>query len=237
VGPKRRATATGRNAWIREAERAIGQRFRNPTLLRAALTHPSVGPEGRTFERLAFLGDAVLGLLVGLHLYRTFADLGPGGLTQLRASIVNRRTLAEAATDCGLPALLRLGRSEEPAGRQRAALLAATFEAVVAAFFLDRGLPAATRFLNRHLRRLHHPDIAFDAKSRLQRLLQAATKSLPRYVLLHVTGPPHARRFQVAVKIGGRLLGRGTGGSRREAEESAARTALASLHGDPKILR
>ncbi len=225
------------DSWLQQAERKLGQRFRSRALLRAALTHPSAGREGRAFERLEFLGDAILTLLLSLHLYRNYPDLSPGGLTRLRASIVNRTKLAQAAMQLGLPVMLRLGKSEEPDGRHRSALLAAAFEAVVAALFLDRGLRGVTKFLQQHLLPLFPPDASLDSKSELQTLLQAMLKIPPRYRLLRHWGPPHARRFAVEVEVRGQRLGRGEGQSRREAEQGAARSALGYLRDHHNILR
>lgn len=226
-----------KDVWVQEAERKLGHRFRSRALLRAALTHPSAGEGGRTFDRLEFLGDAILTLLVGLHLYQSYPDLPPGDLTRLRASMVNRDTLAQAATQLGLPPLLRLGKGEEPDGRQRPSLLAAAFEALVAALYLDRGLRTVTRFLTRHLLPLLCPDASADPKSELQTRLQSVLKRAPRYRLLHHWGPPHAPRFEVEVEAAGQRLGRGKGGTRREAERAAARAALAYIRENHKILR
>jgi ribonuclease-3 len=226
-----------KDPWINEAETKLGQRFRNPALLRAALTHPSVGAEGRAFERLEFLGDAILSLVLALELYQRHPDLSPGELTRLRASLANRNALAQAATHLGLPAMLRLGKSEEPEGRRRATVLAAAFEALVAALFLDRGLGAVTKFLGRHLLPQLSPDFSLDAKSELQRHVQAVLKTLPRYRILKLSGLPHARRFEVEVKVKGQTLGSGKGVSRREAEQNAARGALTRLRDHPHILR
>ncbi len=233
--PQRKAQEE-KDSWVRDAEKKLGHRFRSPALLRAALTHPSVGSDGRAFERLEFLGDAILTLLSGLHLYQSYPELPPGELTRLRASLVNRTTLAQAATHLDLPTMLRLGKSLEPAGRHRPTLLAAAFEAVVAAVFLDRGLVSVTRFLNRHLLSLFNPDVSLDPKSELQTVLQTALRIPPRYCLLQSWGPPHARQFEVEVEVRGEKLGRGKGGSRREAERAAARRALSHLRLNHNIL-
>lgn len=227
----------GRDAWVEAAERMLGHRFRDRALLQAALTHPSAGREGRAFERLEFLGDAILTLLVSLHLYETYPDIRPGELTRLRASVVNRTTLAHAATRLDLPPLIRLGKGEDPHGRQRASLLAAAFEAIVAALYLDRGLGGVMRFLKRHLLPFLSLDTSLDPKSELQNRLQAMLKMVPRYRLVKHWGPPHAPRFAVEVKAAGERLGRGTGGTRRDAERAAARAALAHLARNHKILR
>lgn len=225
-----------RDSWVQEVERRLGHRFRKRALLRAALTHPSVGTEGRAFERLEFLGDAILTLLLSLYLYRSHPELPSGGLTRLRASVVNRTTLARAATHLGLPTFLRVGKGEEAGGRQRPSVLAAAFEAVVAALYLDRGLGTVTKFLRQHLLPLVSPEDSLDPKSELQTHVQAVIKIAPRYRLLRYRGPPHAPRFEVEVVARGQGLAKGKGASRREAEQAAARTALAYLRRDPHIL-
>jgi len=237
MGRQRRARAPTRDPWVREAERTIGRRFRNPALLRSALTHPSVGAKGRAFERLEFLGDAILALVLALDLYRRYPHRSPGELTRLRASLVNRQALAQAATHLGVPAMLRMGKSEEPEGRRRATILAAAFEAIVAAVFLDRGLGSVTKFLRQHLLPRLSPDFSLDAKSELQACVQAVLKTLPRYRILKLSGLPHARRFEVEVKVKGQRLGTGKGGGRREAEQKAALGALTHLRENPHILR
>jgi ribonuclease-3 len=233
---KRHGKGREKEAWVQDAERKLGYRFRNRSLLQAALTHPSAGGEKKVFERLEFLGDAILTFLMTLHLYESYPDSPPGGLTRLRASMVNRVTLAEAATQLGLHTLIRLGKSEEPGARRRPALLAGAFEVVVAALFLDQGVDVVRTFLERHLLPLFSPDESLDPKSELQNLVQASLKMPPRYRLLARAGPPHARRFKVTAEVGGQILGRGNGNSRREAEAAAARVALAYLRDNHNIL-
>ena len=223
------------DSWLQEVEKRLGHRFRSRALLRAALTHPSVGREGKAFERLEFLGDAILTFLLGLHLYQHHPDFSPGKLTRLRASMVNRTTLARAAARLGLPAWLRLGQGAKPEARERPSIGAAVFEAVVAALYLDRGLGAATRFLKQHLLSLVDPVDLLDPKSELQARVQAVIKVAPRYRLLRHRGPPHAPRFEVQVEAQGRRLAIGRGGSRREAERSAARAALVIICMNPNI--
>jgi ribonuclease-3 len=218
-------------------EKKLGHRFRDRALLRAALTHPSVGAEGRAFEPLEFLGDAILNFLTGLFVYRRHPDLPPGGLTRLRASLVNRTTLARAATQLGLPAFLRLGDGARPQDRERSSLSAETFEAIVAALYLDGGLGTVNKFLKKNLLPFYSPEDSLDPKSELQIHVQALLKVTPRYRLLRRRGPPHAPRFEVAVEAGGRRLARGKGGSRRDAEVTAALAALAIVRNDPNILR
>lgn len=223
-GAKERET----DAWVKEAEEKLGYRFRNRALLRAALTHPSAGGERHAFERLEFLGDAILTLLVGLHVYERYPELPPGGLTRLRASMVNRAALARAAAHLGLQTMIQMGKSERTSGPGRPSVLAAGFEAVVAALYLDRGVDAVGSLLERHLLATSSPDVSLDAKSELQSLVQARLKTPPRYRLIRQSGPSHARRFEVEVAVKGEMLGRGRGESRRAAEQAAARAALAN---------
>lgn len=180
------------------------------------------------FERLEFLGDAILTLLVGLHVYERYPQFPPGGLTRLRASMVNRAALARAAAHLGLHSMIQMGKSEQPSAPGRPSLLAAAFEAVVAALYLDRGVDAVANFLERHLLARSAPDVSLDPKSELQNLVQAALKTPPRYRLVQHSGPSHARRFEVEVAVKGEILGRGQGESRRAAEQAAARAALAN---------
>ena len=221
------------HAWVQEVERRLGYRFRRRTLLRAALTHPSAGAEGKAFRQLAFLGDAILTFLLGLHVYQGHPHLPAGALTRLRASVVNRTTLARAAAELELPMLLRLGKGAEPEGRERPSVLATSFEAVVAAIYLDRGLGAVSTFLEHHLFPLTIPEDSLDPKSELQARLQRVFKIRPRYRLRRQLGPPHAPRFEVEVSAGGRRLAKGMGRSRQEAERFAAQAALTALWRDP----
>lgn len=232
MSPGRHRKDMETDSWLPEVEKKIGYRFRSPALLRAALTHPSVGVEGKAFERLEFLGDAILTFLLGLHVYHMYPDFSPGSLTRLRASMANRTALAQAATRLGLPAFLRLGKGARQEVRERASIGAAAFEAI----YLDRGLGTVTSFLKRHLFPLFDPNHFLDPKSELQTRVQAILKVVPRYRVLRHRGPPHAPRFEVQVEAAGRRLARGSGGSRREAERSAALAALVLIQRDPNIL-
>ncbi len=219
-------------------EEAIGHRFADPTLLRQALTHSSLeaGPAGDN-ERLEFLGDAVLGLVVAAELYRQHPDLEEGGLDRLKAACVNGRHLAGRGRELGLGAALRVSQAEEENNPSRSdAMVENAFEAVVGALFLDGGLPAAEGFVRRAL----GPDLAgapealasHNPKGRLQEHFQALGEAPPAYELLATEGPGHARRFTVEVRARGEVLGRGAGRSKKDAESRAAAEALAKLTGD-----
>jgi ribonuclease-3 len=223
-----------KDLWLREVERQLGYRFRHRALLQAALTHPSTADEkSGEFERLEFLGDAILTLLLSLRLFRDHPTLPPGKLTRLRASLVSRQALAKAAKAMGLDLLMLLGvGGEATGGRRRASILAATFEAVVAAVYLDRGLIPTEKFLQRHLLPHLTADATPDPKSRLQAIVQAQWKTIPRYRLIHRQGPAHSPTFEVVVEVNRREVGKGQGGSRRLAEQEAAQAALDQLGRD-----
>jgi len=216
----------------------LGCQFKDRNLLRLALTHPSVtheqGVRLQHNQRLEFLGDSVLELILTHELYRRFPDRGEGALTQARARLVNRRFLAERARRLGLGPYLVLSRGEEMSGgRDRTSTLADTFEALVGALFLDGGLEAARAFVIR----LFEPELgalpsAADAenpKGQLQERLQASSANPPEYRLMAATGPDHDRQFECAVSHGGVELGRGRGKSKKEAEAAAAADALRKL--------
>lgn len=221
-----------------EFERILDYRFSRRDLLELALTHPSIthdlGNGTPHNQRLEFLGDSVLQLVLTLELFEKFPDLGEGPLTQARAEMVNRRTLASQSRALGVAPYLRISRSEETTGgRDRASTLADVFEALVGAIFLDGGLEPARGFVLRRFREafgqlealpsLHNP------KGELQELLQAESTEAPLYQLLSVAGPDHDRSFECAVSYHGVVLGTGTGKTKKAAESEAARVALTAL--------
>lgn len=225
-------------AGVSELEEILGYRFLDRSLLELALTHPSIthdlGAGTPHNQRLEFLGDAVLQLVLTFELFEKFPTLGEGPLTQARAEMVNRRTLATQSRGLGAGRFLRMSRSEESTGgRDRASALADAFEALVGAIFLDGGLEPARAFVLRRFREsfgqlealpsLHNP------KGELQELLQAASAEAPVYQLLSVNGPDHDREFECAVSYRGDLLARGTGKTKKAAESEAARHALERL--------
>lgn len=219
-------------------EAVLDYRFRDRELLELALTHPSITHDlgGGTphNQRLEFLGDSVLQLVLTLELYRQFPDLGEGPLTQARAEMVNRRTLAQQSRLLGVGQFLLLSRSEQATGgRDRESALADAFEAVVGAIFLDGGLSAAREFVLRRFREAFGPleelPSLHNPKGELQELLQAESSEGPVYQLLSATGPDHDRVFECAVSYRGELLGQGTGKTKKAAETEAARLALALL--------
>jgi len=224
-------------------------RFKNRALLEQALTHSSAVPELRAGkedgkesslvvgnnERLEFLGDAVLDLLASEYLLENFPDWTEGQLSKSRARLVNERSLERAARRLGLGEHLRLGRGEEKTGgRDKPALLADGFEAVVAAIFLDAGLEPAGKLLRRvlfdqTLEERGERIAESDRKSALQELLQRSGRPPAEYRLAGETGPDHRKVFRVEVWADGNCLGSGEGKTKKEAEQQAARTALLQL--------
>lgn len=225
----------------RELEKRLGVRFKDPAILEKALVHRSYlneRPESNleSNERLEFLGDAVLNLVAAGGLYTDFPHQGEGSLTELRASLVQRRTLARAAERLGLGDYLFLGRGEEAAGgRRRPTNLAAAFEAAVGAIYLDRGLRQAQSFIARalaeELELIRSGVVPTDPKSRLQVLVQSRRLKLPEYRTLKIEGPDHSKTFTVEVYVDGEISGKGQGRSKQQAEREAARRALEKLEG------
>ncbi len=214
-------------------------KFKKPALLEQALVHssyvnenPAAAPQSN--ERLEFLGDAVLGLIVADELFAAYPEQDEGKLTELRSHLVRRDTLAKAARRLKLGEALLLGRGEEVGGgRHRPSNLSHAYEAVVGAIFLDSGVSSARRFVRRSL----SPEFELgaervpplDPKSQLQEVSQSLYRSTPRYRLIEAEGPDHARRFTIEVLIDDRTLGTGKGRSKQEAEKEAAREALTRL--------
>jgi len=212
-----------------DLERTLGYVFRNPALLATALTHPSaVPPTEPNYERLEFLGDAVLDLAIADLLMRRFPEAKEGALSKERASIVNGRTLAIKATEIGLGARLRLGKGEEKSGgRDKTSILAASFEAVIGAIFCDGGLAPAQRVVERLFASdIGGPAAERDYKTELQEIAYRQFRAQPVYELVATQGPDHAKRFTTRIRIGGRDLGVGEGGSKKQSEQAAARAAL-----------
>lgn len=218
-----------------------GVSFSNPTLLKTAFTHRSylneTKVEGEHNERLEFLGDAVLELVVTDHLYRAYPDTTEGNLTAYRAALVNAAILGDIAGTLGMNECLLLSKGEaKDTGRARATILANTFEAVVGALYLDQGYDAAARFIETHVLSKTNEVVQSgawrDAKSSFQEFAQATYGLTPRYEVLRSEGPDHDKRFVVSVAVGDIAVAEGTGRSKQEAEQHAAERALAaSPHG------
>ena len=225
----------------KDLQERLGHVFRDKGLLQLALTHPSVAHEQgapvQHNQRLEFLGDAVLQLVLTRELYDKFPDFGEGPLTKARAKLVNRRTLADKGRDLGLGAHLILSRGEEThGGRERPSALADAFEAVVGAVFQDGGFDVAEIFVLRHFKDvfsgLSNIPILENPKGELQELLQAKSQDAPLYHVVSTTGPDHDRVFECTVHHAGRELARGRGKSKKEAESHAAFEALTKLRSE-----
>lgn len=225
---------------IKDLEEAIGYRFHNLSLLQNALTHSSYANERwhnslLSNERLEFLGDSVLGMLVAEYLFRNFPNRPEGELTRMRADMVCETTLASAANRIGLGDYLLLGHGEEQGGgRSRDSILADAVESVIAACFLDGGLDAALNFIRQFIlvevpvTRLHNVDY----KTQLQELVQQKKNQTLSYALVDESGPDHDKRFDVEVSLNGTVVGKGSGSSKKRAEQDAARAAIANLFPD-----
>jgi ribonuclease-3 len=226
-------------------EKALGLRFKDEALLETSLTHRSYAFEQgatTTNERLEFLGDAVLGVVITDIAFQSFPHLPEGELAKLRAAVVNMTTLAEVARELELGDAILLGKGEElSGGRRKASILADAFEAVLGAAYLDRGLKTATELI----RRLFWPRMAAyvrgegerDYKTMLQELAAQDVGRLPEY-RVEERGPDHEKEFTATVYLGGRQFGRGTGRSKKEAEQRAAREAYARFtQGDAEMAK
>jgi ribonuclease-3 len=213
-------------------EERLGWTFRDPQQLDQALAHRSwcaEHPEDASNERLEFLGDAVLGLVVTDHVFVTFPLLQEGELAKVRASVVNAEVLAEVAVEVALGPCLRLGKGEDASGgRQKTSILADAMEAVIAAVYLDGGMDAARatvmRLFQQRIADAADGPGGDDYKTRLQELAAQRFERLPRYQVRD-EGPDHAKRFFATVVLGGEPRGQGEGGSKKQAEQAAARDA------------
>lgn len=222
---------------IKDLEAAIGYQFHNISLLQNALTHSSYANERwhnslLSNERLEFLGDSILGMLVAEYLYRNFPDRPEGELTRMRADMVCETTLAAVANTIHLGDHLLLGHGEEQGGgRSRDSILADAVESVIAASFLDGGMEAALRFIQRFIlvqvpvTKLHNADY----KTQLQELVQQKRNQVLAYSLVAASGPDHDKHFDVEVALNGTVVGKGQGSSKKRAEQNAARNAIDTL--------
>ena len=221
---------------LSQLEEKLGLKFKNQDLFQTAFIHRSYLNEKAAFtlpsnERLEFLGDAVLQLVVSEHLYKKFPGEPEGNLTNYRASIVNARTLSSVSASLGLGEYLMLSRGEEASGgRSRPYLLANTFEALLGAIYLDLGLEPAHKFVHRYiipeLTSIIEQDLFKDYKSKLQEQAQEKLSLTPIYKVLKEEGPDHAKEFTVGVFLGEKEVGRGIGASKQIAEQEAAKEAL-----------
>lgn len=222
---------------IKDLETAIGYRFSNITLLQNALTHSSYANERwhdslMSNERLEFLGDSILGMLVADYLYRNFPNRPEGELTRMRADMVCEKTLAAVANTLGLGQHLLLGKGEElGGGRSRESILADALESVIAACYLDGGMEAALQFIQKFIlvnvpvSKMHNEDY----KTELQELVQQKKNQTLSYKLVGESGPDHDKQFEVELSLNGTVVGSGVGTSKKRAEQAAAQAAIKNL--------
>lgn len=222
---------------IKELETAIGYRFKNISYLQNALAHSSYANERwhdglKSNERLEFLGDSILGMVVAEYLYRNFPDRLEGELTRMRADMVCERALAEIAVKLDLGKHIMLGKGEEQGGgRSRGSIQADAVESIIAACYLDGGMDAARGFIERFvLCRVPVTKLKnTDYKTALQELVQQRKNQIIQYVLVGETGPDHDKQFRVNLLLNGEMMGTGTGGSKKKAEQEAAKAAMEVL--------
>ena len=222
---------------IKDLETAIGYQFRDISLLQNALSHSSYANERwhnslMSNERLEFLGDSILGMVVAEYLYRSFPDRPEGELTRMRADMVCEKTLAAVAGRIDLGRHLLLGNGEEQGGgRNRNSILADAVESVIAASFLDGGMDAARKFIQKFIlvevpvKKLNN----MDYKTSLQELVQQKKNQVLTYTLVGESGPDHDKHFEVEVCLNGKVVGLGSGSSKKRAEQDAARVAIEAL--------
>ena len=218
-------------------EQKIGYTFRDRTLLDNALTHSSYANEHReqgalSNERLEFLGDSILGLVVADHLYRTRPDLPEGDLTRIRAALVCENSLVDVAKELDLGSYLKLGKGEESGGgRHRPSIQADAVEAMLAAVYLDGGIGQARKLIHDLIlgREREKTAAGRDYKTALQELVQRESGQVLTYHLTGESGPDHAKIFAMEVLLNGQAIGAGTGHSKKEAEQAAAKAAVEKM--------
>ncbi len=230
---------------IKSLQEKIGYDFKNEDLLIHAMTHSSYANEKgmakeRNNERLEFLGDAVLELVSSEFLYHNYPNLPEGDMSKLRASLVCEPTRARCTDEIGLPKYLLLSKGEDATGgRGRDSIVSDAMEALIGAIFLDGGIEPAKAFILRFiLTDIEHKRLFYDSKTTLQEVIQAEGSEKLTYEVVGESGPDHAKEFFVEVRRGDTVIGRGSGRSKKAAEQQAAYEALISMHrlGDLKVL-
>jgi len=216
-----------------EFEKIIGYSFKNKTLIKTALSHSSYANEKglKSNERLEFLGDSVLSLIVSGYLFEHMKLEDEGKLTKIRASLVCEQSLAELAHEIQLSKFIKLGKGEEiTGGRARSSILSDAYEAVIAAVYLDSNIETTRKWLlSKMMKKLNEAlkgEIIIDYKSKLQEIIQTDNTSSLKYELIEETGPDHNKHFKMGVLIDDKLIGVGEGQTKKEAEREAARNAL-----------
>jgi ribonuclease-3 len=220
---------------MQELQSKLNYKFKDEGLIRTALTHSSYANEHRcqSNERLEFLGDSILGMVVATYLYRNYPDLPEGKMTRLRAELVCEQSLWGVASKMGFGENLRLGKGEElSGGRERHSILADCVEAVIAAMYLDGGFDVAKRFIMEHILSDIEDgrfDYGSDYKTQLQELVQQKPGQTMTYVMVAENRPDHMKSFTVRVELNGMAMGTGEGHTKKEAEQNAAKHALEGM--------
>ena len=222
---------------MKALQKNLGYTFKNESLLLNALTHSSYANEARggvtSNERLEFLGDSILSVIVSDYIYKQFGNLPEGELTKLRASLVCEKSLCGFSRELQLGLFLRLGKGEEKGGgRERDSILADAFEAVLASIYLDSDLETARGFVMRFiLKELKHTDdeVFKDYKTALQEIIQRNPEEYVTYILTGESGPDHDKLFEVEVHLNSNIIGKGKGKSKKQAEQMAAKQALSLM--------
>lgn len=220
---------------MKNLEKRLGYKFKNLDLLKTALSHSSYANEMKngynSNERLEFLGDSVLSIVVSDYIYKNFSDMPEGDLTRLRASLVCEKALCSFSRELNLGEYLLLGRGEDKSGgRERDSILADAFEAVLAAIYIDGGFENARNlaldFVLRELKNSKHDDSFKDYKTLLQEIIQRNPEESVSYYLTGESGPDHAKNFDVEVRLNSNVIGKGSGKNKKQAEQMAAKQAL-----------
>ncbi|MBQ7224999.1 MAG: ribonuclease III [Clostridia bacterium] len=227
------------NLSIEGLEKSIGYTFKNKSIIMTALTHSSYANEQKARkvicqcnERLEFLGDSVLSLVVSEFIYDRYKDKPEGDLTKIRASVVCSRSLASLANEINLGAYLYLGKGEEETGRSNPKILENAFEALLAAIYLDSNHSKKTvadfllPLIEKEIVFASQDEMAYDYKTSLQQFIQAIGKDKLSYICVNEYGPDHAKTFEVEARLNSNVIGKGTGKTKREAEQNAAKEAL-----------
>jgi ribonuclease-3 len=222
-------------------EKKLNYRFKDPSLLKTALTHSSYANETsvESNERMEFLGDAVLGFIVARVLYDLFPAASEGKLSKMRSAIVSRMNFAHFAKELKIDKQILLGKGEEnTGGRKRQSNLAGAFEAVIGAVFIDGGYKKVYRIVTKLLKNCLNGDeeIFRDYKTRLQEVAQRQFKKVPKYKVVLEEGPPHDKCFHVEVRLGRKCMGKGTGRNKKQAEQAAAKEGLEYIESLNKII-
>lgn len=227
------------NELVIKIEKITGMKFKSLETLKTALTHTSYAnekglPHSRSNERLEFLGDSILGFVIAEELFKRFPENPEGSLAKAKAILASEEVLSRLSKELKIGEFLFLGKGEElTGGRERDSILADVFEAIVASIYLECGMDAVRKFINflfeDKYEKAINEELVHDSKTKLQELTQRKYRILPKYSVVDQYGPPHNLTFIVEVSVNGKVFGRGSGKSKKEAEQKAAQQALRRL--------